>query len=200
MNPSGPGRAGARGRRGVPGPLMLLLAAVPLLAAACSVENEAGSSGVGTGAAVPDTVAVNVVHKVSQNGRTFLELTAARAETFNDAKQTVMSEARFTEFDDKGAPATEGTAGRVVYHSDTENADISDGVRVRSEVEKGVVTAQSLSWENKERRLSAPPDEVVTLKKDDGTSMAGTGFTGDFRARELQFSGPTSGTYVSSDK
>jgi LPS export ABC transporter protein LptC len=171
-----------------------------LLAVSCSVENEAAQSGNTTSAGIPDTVAVNLVHRVSQNGRLTLELTAARAETFNDTKQTIMTGARFTEFDDKGAPTTAGTAGRVVYHSDTENADISGGVRVRSEVEKGVVTADALSWVNKEKRLGAPPEEVVTLRKDDGTSLVGTGFNGDFRTRELVFTGPVKGTYVSTDR
>lgn len=203
-----PGHAGMRARRPVGGRMpgrsprafLLLSLLLSLLAVSCSVESEAAQPGNGTNAGIPDTVAVKVVHRVSQNGRLSLELTAARAETFNDAKQTIMSDARFTAFDDKGAPATEGTASKVVYHSDTENADISGGVRVRSEVEKGVVTADTLSWENKEKRLSAPPDEVVSLRKDDGTSLAGTGFNGNFRTRELVFSGPVNGTYVSSDK
>jgi LPS export ABC transporter protein LptC len=187
-------RAGACPR----GLLAVLLGS--LLAASCSVGSEAAPSDTGTGAGTPDTVAVRVVHRVSQNGRLALELRAARAETFNDAKKTILTDARFVEFDDKGGTATVGTAKTVIYHSDSENADISGGVRVRSEVEKGVVTAEALSWENKEKRLSAPADEVVTLRKDDGTSLAGTGFNGDFRARELVFTGPVNGTYVSSDK
>jgi LPS export ABC transporter protein LptC len=194
---AGPGLTAARRGR-FRGPFAALLGS--LLAASCSVGNEAAVSENGTNAGIPDTVAVGVVHRVSQNGRLSLELRAARAETFNDTKQTIMTDAQFVEFDDKGGTATQGTAHKVTYHSDTENADISGGVRVRSEAEKGVVTADALSWVNKERRLSAPPDEVVTLRKDDGTSLAGTGFNGDFRTRELVFTGPVKGTYVSTDK
>lgn len=166
-------------------------------AAACSIDN--GQNGEGpAAAAIPDTVAVNVVHRVHQDGHLSLELTAARAETWNDTKQTILSDTRFTEFDQDGSTATVGQARKVIFHSDTENADVSGGVRVRSNTEKGDVTADSLSWDNKARRLSAPPQEVVTLVKDDGTSISGTGFLGDFKRRELTFSGPVTGTYVSS--
>lgn len=176
---------------------LLLLAA--LTVAACSIDSGATGEGAAA-AAVPDTVAVNVVHRVHQNGRLSLEITAARAETWNDTRQTILSDTAFTEFDQDGAPATVGRAKRVVFYSDTEDADISGGVQVRSNVEKGNVAADTLSWDNKARRLVAPPQEVVTLVKDDGTSISGTGFRGDFRSRELTFSGPVTGTYVSSDE
>jgi LPS export ABC transporter protein LptC len=184
-------------RRSRPGLRPLILAAA-LAAAGCSIEGGPGVEGPPAGE-IPDTVAVGVVHRVHRDGRLSLELSAARAETWNDAQETILSDARFVEFDPDGAAATVGEAGRVVFHADTENAEVSGGVRVRSEQEEGTVTARSLSWDNTTRRLSAPPEETVTLRRDDGTSIAGTGFLGDFRARQLVFSGPVEGTYVRSD-
>jgi LPS export ABC transporter protein LptC len=174
----------------------LLLAA--LTAAACSIDGGAPGEGQAAGE-VPDTVAVGVVHRIHRDGRLSLELTASRAETWNETKKTILTDARFVEFDQAGAQATAGEAQKVIFHSDTENADISGGVRVRSEVEEGNVTAEALSWDNKARRLSAPAQDVVTLRKDDGTSISGSGFLGDFRTRELTFSGPVVGTYVDSE-
>ncbi len=175
---------------------LLLLGA--LAAAGCSIPG--GPSPEEQAAAeIPDTVAVGVVHRVYRDGRLSLELTASRAETWNATRQTILSNARFVEFDRAGAADLQGEAGRVVFHSDTEDADVSGGVRVRSETEKGTVTAESLSWDNGARRLTAPAQETVTLRKDDGTSISGSGFLGDFRTRELVFSGPVRGTYVRSD-
>ena len=175
----------------------LLLAA--LLAAGCSIDNGITSPEGPPAAEIPDTVAVGVVHRVHKDGRLSLELSAARAETYNDAKETILTDTHFKEFDDKGGTATEGDAQTVIFHTDTEDADVSGGVHVRSAAEKGDVTADTLSWQNKEKRLSAPPQETVTLRKDDGTSISGTGFLGDFRSRELTFSGPVKGTYVRTD-
>ncbi len=194
-----PGR-GAPGR--IPGARTVaraLACAAVLAAAACSIE-EGPAAAQEPAEQIPDTIAIGLVHRVHQDGRLSLELTAARAETWNATKQTILSDARFVQFDDTGAPATEGQAARVVFHSDTENAEVSGGVRVRSESEKGSVRADSLSWDNKAKLLSAPPQEVITLRKDDGSVLSGSGFQGDFRTRELTFSGPVRGTYVQADQ
>ena len=38
------------------------------------------------------------------------------------------------------------------------------------------------------------------VKKDDGSFIQGTGFVGDFRTRQVTFSGPVEGTYVWEEK
>jgi LPS export ABC transporter protein LptC len=181
-----------------------LLGAAAALAAAltvsCSVSGADTDAAPQSPAAIPDTVALGVIHRVNRDGHLSLELRASRAESYNATKTTILSDAHFSEFDDTGAALTAGTAGTVVYHSDNDDAEISGGVRVRSESEKGVVTARSLTWQNKERRLTAPVQEEVTLVKDDGSLLSGTGFSGDFRSREITFTGPAHGTYVSSSE
>ncbi len=153
-----------------------------------------------TAEGIPDTVAVGIVHKIYKNGHLSLVLEASRAETFNAQKKTILTDARFEELDDKGAMATEGRAGSIVFHSDSENAEISGSVSVRSASEKAVVSAQALTWENKEKRLSAPPAQTVVVKKDDGSFIQGVGFVGDFRTREVTFSGMVEGKYVWKEK
>jgi LPS export ABC transporter protein LptC len=145
---------------------------------------------------IPDTVAIEVRHRVHQGGRLALEFSAGRTETYGSAKKMVLEQVRFVEYGDEGAAATSGEARRVVYHTDSENAEISGSVRVRSEAEQASLATQSVSWENKARRLTAPPAEVVRITRDDGSSITGTGFTGDFRTREVTFSGSVEGTYV----
>jgi len=174
--------------------------AVMLLAAACSINYDEATAAEQTPQGIPDTVAVDVVHRVHKNGYVQVQLEAARAETYNDKNETVLSDATFTEFEDTGATATQGSAKKLVFHTDTENAEISGSVHVYSSTQKGNVSAETLSWENKPKLLKAPPDEVVVIKKDDGSSLKGSGFLGDFLKKELTFSGPQHGTYVTQDK
>lgn len=149
---------------------------------------------------VPDTVAIGVVHKIHKDGRLSLQLEASRAESFDARNQTILTDAHFVEFNSKGETATEGSADRVVFHTDTENAEISGSVHVHSTIEKGDVTAESLAWENKTKILTAPAAETVRIVKDDGSSLSGSGFKGDFNKREVTFSGPVQGTYVRTDE
>jgi LPS export ABC transporter protein LptC len=182
------------------GKTLYAAAAAFLLFSACHLNYEQATSEETTPAGLPDTVAIGLVHKIHKDGRLSLELEAARAETFNADKTTVLSTARFVEYDRKGEKATEGRAAKVVFHTDTENAEISGNVRVHSSVEKGEVTAASLAWENKTKRLTAPPGEQVHISKDDGSFISGSGFVGDFKTRQLTFAGPVEGSYVWKEK
>jgi LPS export ABC transporter protein LptC len=174
--------------------------AVIALTAGCSLDYEGITAEETASAGIPDTVAVNVVHRVHKGGRLSLQLEAARAETWSSKNQTILSDARFVEFDESGGTATEGRARRIVYHTDTEDAEVEGGVHVHSASEKGDVSAENLAWENKPKRLTAPVNEEVVIHKDDGTLISGRGFQGDFRRRQLVFTGPVQGVYVSKEE
>jgi LPS export ABC transporter protein LptC len=168
--------------------------------AGCSIDYKGASVQEQAPEGIPDTVAVGLLHRVHKDGRLSLQLEAKRAETWNAKNQTVLTDAHFVEFDEKGGKATEGEARTVIFHSDTENAEISGGVHVHSTAEKGDVRADTLDWENKSRHLTAPAAEQVTIRKEDGSSLTGTGFAGDFMRRQVTFAGPVQGTYVWEEK
>jgi LPS export ABC transporter protein LptC len=167
-----------------------------LLAAGCSLDYTAASLPESTTEGIPDTVATGITHRIVKGSRLSFEMEAERAETYGARKQTILSAARFTEYDDKGGAATEGSADTVVYHTDTEDAEISGSITVYSAAQKGSISTQTLSWKNKERRLTASPEERVVVTKDDGSYIRGTGFIGDFRTNQIQFTGPVEGRYV----
>jgi LPS export ABC transporter protein LptC len=176
--------------------LAAALLAPGLLLSGCSLDYGAVQGEEEAPGTIPDTVAVEVTHKVHEGGRLVLELNAGRTETWGAQKKMVLEEVRFVQYGDDSAPATSGEARRVVYHTDTENAEISGSVRVHSASEKAGIDAPALAWENKPKRLTAPSDAVVHITRDDGSSITGRGFAGDFRTRQVSFSGPVEGTYV----
>ena len=186
--------------RGLSRALAGIALAAALLTAGCSLDYSQALAEEQAAENVPDTVAVDLLHKVHRDGQLSIELSAARAETYNAKNETILTDARFVEYDANGKPATEGQAGSVVFHTDTENAEISGGVRVHSASEQGDVTANALSCVNKDRQHTAPPEEQVIIRKDDGSSISGSGFRGDFKTRQLIFSGPVQGTYVFEQK
>jgi LPS export ABC transporter protein LptC len=187
-------------RGGVRHAVALAAAAALFSLSACHLNYEQVTAEETTPRGLPDTVATGLVHKIHKDGRLTMELEADRAETFNEDKTTVLTGAHFTEYDKNGEKATEGEAARLVFHTDTENAEISGDVRVHSAAEKGEVMANSLSWQNREKLLTAPPQEKVLISKDDGSFINGSGFVGDFRTRHITFNGPVEGSWVSEDK
>jgi LPS export ABC transporter protein LptC len=179
----------------------LLAGAAALALASCSLDYTSASIEEQASGRLPDTIATGLVHRVVKNGHPALEVTAARAETWDAQHRTVLADAAFVEYDRDGARAVEGTAGTVVYHTDTEDAEITGRVRVHSSVEEAGIETEALTWKNSARQLSAPEHDRVVITKDDGSRLEGSGFVGDFRRREVVFSGPVQGTWVwSGDK
>ena len=176
------------------------LAAAAASVSGCSLDYGAVTAEEKVAETIPDTVAIEMTHKVHQDGRLALSFEAGRAETYGALKKMILSDVRFVEYGADSAPATSGEARHVVYHTDTENAEVSGSVRVRSESEKADIATESLAWENKRKKLTALPLARVVITKDDGSSITGRGFTGDFRIREVSFSGPVEGRYVWTEK
>lgn len=166
------------------------------LLASCSLDYEGARLEEQIPERLPDTVATGLVHRVVKNSRTSLEVTADRAETWDALKRTELDGVTFVEYDREGKQAVEGSAGRVVFHTETEDAEISGRVRVHSAVDEAGIETESLAWKNAARQLAAPALERVVITKDDGSRLEGTGFVGDFRRREFVFTGPVRGTYV----
>jgi LPS export ABC transporter protein LptC len=167
-----------------------------IVLSSCSLDYEGATLDEQAAERLPDTVATGLVHRVVKNSRTALEVTADRAETWDAQKRTEIEGATFVEYDRDGARAVEGSAGRVVFHTDTEDAEISGRVRVHSAVEEAGIETEALAWRKSPRLLTAPAHDRVVITKDDGSRLEGTGFVGDFRRREFVFSGPVRGTYV----
>jgi LPS export ABC transporter protein LptC len=173
---------------------------VVLLAGACSLNYQATEVEAGATDNIPDTIIKNITYRVVKNSHTSLQLEAARSETYVNRKETLLSGAHFVEFDVKGDPDTDGRADSVVFHTDSQNAEISGSVLVYSAAQKGSISTEYLSWEDAGKTLTADPNERVIVKKDDGSYIVGRGFIGDFRIREVRFSGPVEGTYVYEEK
>ena len=186
----------AKLRRALVGAVLVL----SLLCAGCSLDYGDQTVVEKQPENIPDTVAVGLVHRVNKGGKVSVQLEASRAESFSSTSTTVLTDAHFTEYDDNGAMDTEGRASHVVFHTDSQDAEISGAVQVYSAREKANIRAESLSWVDKTKRLTADPDERVLLKKDDGSFITGSGFLGDFRHRQIVFSGPVEGQYVWQEK
>lgn len=170
-----------------------------LLTAGCSLNYQPAEVEAGQTTNIPDTVALGVSYRVVKGSKLSLEVEAARAETYNDRHQTILS-AQFSEYDTSGQLDTQGKADAVTFYSDTQDADVSGSVFVSSVSEKGSISADSLKWQNKSKQLTADPNELIVVRKDDGSYIAGRGFTGDFKVKQVQFSGPVEGTYMYDEK
>jgi LPS export ABC transporter protein LptC len=172
------------------------LAAALALGGGCSLSYEEARVAERIAPEIPDTVMIGFTHTVVAEGSVWVRLSAQRAEGYDQSKKIVLAGVRFQEFDRQGRLATEAAADRAVYHSDSEDAEVTGNILIRAPEEKASLTAASLVWIKEGRRLSSGAGQSVRLAKEDGSFLEGRGFQADFSRRRLEFTEGASGSYV----
>jgi LPS export ABC transporter protein LptC len=162
----------------------------------CSLDYREGEESGELRESVPDVVFNRFVHTAVNGEKLVFQLEAEQAKLFNKKKITVLSQVRFIEYDESGAVSLEGRARNAVFHTDTENADLSGGVQGYSVAEKVSFTADSLFWKKDERLLQSQGKEIVRIDKDDGSYIAGMYFTVDVGRKSLSYDAAVRGTYI----
>lgn len=87
-----------------------------------------------------------------------------------------------------------GNAGKARIETDTNNLSMENGVFVEVKSEDISLETQLLSWQDKDRQLTAPGK--VTISRSDGTTLEGEGFTADTRRKSWEFETNAEGSVV----
>ena len=186
--PRSEGRARARGS------VAILLALV--LASACSFNYE-GANAAG-GEDVPDAVFHDFDHNVYKGGTKILSLHAGLAESYDKDGRMVLHDVDFSSYSrGSGALAAEGHAESAVFHSDTQDAEFSGSITIRSTQEDAKLEAEYLEWKGSDKTLSGGIDRSVTVRRGDGSWLRGAGFVADSRRRSFSFRESVEGAFVS---
>jgi LPS export ABC transporter protein LptC len=175
--------------------LPVLFALVLALGGGCSLNYEEVRAGVT--AEVPDTIMNGFSHTVVSDGRIWVKMSAERAESYGQGKRIELAGVRLEEYDRQGRLVTRATADRVVYHNDSEDAELQGNIFLEAPEEKASLAAEDLSWVKDGKRLSS--DSSVRLARQNGSYLEGRGFQADFRRRRLEFRQGASGSYVEED-
>ncbi len=167
-----------------------------LLAFGCSLDYRGVMVATTMPENVPDTVLDDLTTTSVRGASAYFRIEAGHAETFGRKNETILTSVKFQEFDKNGKAVTEGSADRVVYHTDTRNAELSGNLKVYSSTEDAHVSADYLYWNDDDKTLQGRPGSVVVITKDSGSLIEGTGFSAEIRTRTVRFSGAVRGTWV----
>jgi LPS export ABC transporter protein LptC len=156
---------------------------------------------------IPDTVIFNFVHTIVENGSPRFRLSAQRAEAFRSARTLKLVGVVFVEYDpvvpmpnggrSMAVPvvAAEGRADSAVFNTETESADLTGNVRVRSARDGVAVSSAFIRWDGEARLLEGPSESVTTIQDDDGSRVSGAGFKADAARRSFEFTERATGSY-----
>ncbi len=183
-------------------------AALALAAAFCAAALAGCSLDYGTalaedlGEGVPDAVVYGFAHTVVEKGLPRFRIEAERGESFRELRKMRLKKVAFTEYapDGSGSVASVGSADSAVFYTDTESAELSGSVRLRSSRDGVTVSSSYLKWDGEARTLESRADAVTTLQDDDGSRLSGSGFSVDAARRSFKFGDRTTGSFVAPEK
>lgn len=160
---------------------------------ACSFDyGEQGSDDDGK----PDIVMHNVDYVRMQTGKPVVRINADILERYEARNTMEFGELSFEHFDEhSGELKTTGNAHSAQVELSSGDIHLS-GVSLDVLSESATVNAPNLEWNDEERFLSSGEDDLVNIKKSDGTDITGKGFGAFIRDRKLEFSNGIQGMYV----
>ena len=175
---------------------LLLSAAGLLVLAGCSLDYRGAGYSDKLSESTPDTVLYDFSTTTVHGSEPYFRIQASVASTYDKKNLTVLSGVKFEQFDSKGKVIASGTADSAVYHTDTENAELSGHIEMYSDTEKARISAVSLSWNNSAKTLTGKTDSIVSIVKNTGSGISGTGFEAELKTRTVKFSGNVHGKWV----
>ena len=148
----------------------------------------------------PDIVMENVEYVRVRGGDPVLRFQAARVERFEEKQTMNLRTFSFEQFENHGDGIdARGSAGEARVELESGNIQLGGGVLVSVESEDITIRTTDLRWFDKDRRLTGPSGNV-DIRRSDGTSFSGRGFSADARQRTWTFESGVSGLYVDEEE
>ena len=147
----------------------------------------------------PSFILVNFRETAVEKGAPAYRVEGERAESYEDKKTTVIKNLIFTEYGQNAAVASEGSAGRATHYRDNDNILFEEMLRLNA-VEQGFyIEGDYFYWDSGGRSLTGSSDGTVTLIRDDGSYITGTGFRSNASDRSFSFEKSAEGIYSEKD-
>lgn len=170
----------------------LLLAVLLPVAGGCAPDNALPEGADGEGA-IPQVEVLQARMVVDRDYR--VEMRVDRIATYRDRNLQVFEGISFREYGPDGALRLEGEADRGIFFFDSENIELTGTVWFHSFQEEARLESSHLSWDQADRLLAGPPDGRVSLLRDDGSVVEGTGFRLKGRENKIIFSRGVAGRF-----
>lgn len=145
----------------------------------------------------PDLVMDELEFVRVREGAVTLRIQAEQAARWEDSRRMEMEQMRFVQYADRdGNVGATGSAGKARVMLDSGDVALSGGVQLIVERDDLWIETAALNWSDKDRVLLGQDNELVLIKRSDGSIIRGESFGANARRRSWEFAGPLTGYYV----
>ena len=173
----------------------LLLLPIVIVMLSCSIDQGDIEFAEEIGENIPDSIIENFAYTSVDNGSIIFILYSKKAENYSKKKETILDEVVFREYNSNNEMITEGTAGKGVIYTESDDAELTGSLIIYSANNEAEITADYLYWDDSEKSLTGSEFGNVKLTRDSGTEISGTGFSGNLRTKIFKFEEDVSGIY-----
>ncbi len=166
----------------------------------CSLDYEQAMIAEEMSEDLPETILIEFTHTIVKDGSPAFIVSAERAATYPDSKQTIMEKVLFKQYNSSHELIAEGKADRATLFSATENVELESNIYFYSLTEESAVEAEYLYWNNEEGTLTARDEDLVSVRQDSGTSIRGSGFYAELYEKDIHFRGSASGIWIEDEE
>lgn len=151
--------------------------------AGCSFEYEKSRNTAET--IVPDYILKNTEYIIERTGEHAMIFEAERLLMFSDRHSAELKDVSFRERDGDSVPY--GSCDEAVIDTNSRDAELSGSIVIVSPAEGITLRADLLIWSNAGKKLVTGKEDEVIITYDDGSTVRGVGFEGDFNLRIFTF-------------
>jgi LPS export ABC transporter protein LptC len=149
---------------------------------------------------VPDSVFSDYVFTSVREGRPVYRIYAATARLYHSRNEAELRDVLFREFAADGSVVTEGTAQEAYVNTATDDVRLEGELRFASSSYEAEIRAERLFWDGEEELLESRTGQEVTIVRENGTRIVGSGLLVHAPTRTVEFTGAVQGRYVYEDE
>jgi LPS export ABC transporter protein LptC len=158
-------------------------------------ENESENEGQ------PDIVMNDVEYVRVRDGFPVVRFKAETVERYEDLNAMELERFTFEQFESRGDKVNAiGSAENASIELESGNIHMSNGVQIDVDSEDLTISTKTLDWQDHDRQLSGGENEAVDIRRSDGTSFMGWGFSANARKRTWEFTSGVEGFYVDEEE
>lgn len=180
-------------------PIIPIIPIISLLMASCTIDYESALVLDERPETIPQTILTEARMTIQRQDQREFQVQAARVESYPELEEQRFWGFVFEEYDLEGDLVASGRADYAVYDDATDDVELEGNIRFRSASEGITVAAESLSWRDDTRTLSAGEELTIRVDREDGSWIEGQGFSADFRRSVVEFRGSVVGEIVTDE-
>ena len=175
----------------------LLLAAAFLILSGCSFDYGDQDPSI---EGQPTAIFTDFTRSDVVKGKKSFVVSAEKAEYFDQENKIVLTNIAFSEYDtNTGSLRTKGESDRVVYFTESEDAEMTGFVSMYSAEEDAVFETDYLKYNGIHKTLEGRLDRTIMVRMGNGSWIRGAGFFADTVSRSFALRDGVEGRMIGTD-